>query len=405
MSLLPVSEALRRLLEHAATLPGEQVAIAEAAGRVLATPLLARRTQPPFAASAMDGYAVRAVDLATIPVALKVVGKVAAGHHFSGRLGAGETVRIFTGAPLPEGADAVLIQENTEAIGDDTVRALAAVKPGRHVRSAGLDFSEGERLLDPGRLLDPAALSLAAAGNHASLDVVRRPRVAILATGDELLPPGSEPGPDKIIASNAYGVGAIAAAAGGVSHDLGIVADDRRSITAAINRAIDTGADILVTLGGASVGEHDLVGAALTELGMDLTFWKIAMRPGKPLMVGRLGNVHVLGLPGNPVSSLVCSHVFLVPLVARLAGRRHAQDIREAKLAAALAGNDEREDYLRAAVRQGPDGLEALPFDRQDSSMLKVLAASDGLVIRPPHAPPAAMGETCRVLMLREPQR
>lgn len=403
MALLPVSEALERLLASAHTLGPERVQIGEAAERILASPVSALRTQPPFPASAMDGYAVRADDLKDVPAELTVIGEAPAGHGFSGTVRRGECVRIFTGAPVSEGADAILIQENAETVSPNRISARARVKVGQHVRQAGLDFREGETLLEPGCRLDAAVLSLAAAANHNQLEVVRLPRVAILATGDELLPPGSKPGPDQIIASNSYGVGAIAAKAGAVTIDLGIVPDDRGEISNAIDRARKAEADVIVTLGGASVGDHDLVREVLEANGMSLDFWRIAMRPGKPLMVGRLDSTHVLGLPGNPVSSIVCSHLFLVPLLAKLGGRTHRPDMREARLLTPLRANDEREDYVRARVTKGKDGLEVSAFGKQDSSMLKVLASANGLIVRAAHAVALQVGDTCPVLMLREP--
>ena len=404
MALLAVSKALEQLLGSADVLKSESVPIGDAAGRILAKPIKALRTQPPFPASAMDGYAVRAADLESIPAELNVIGEAPAGHGFSGTVGAGEAVRVFTGAPVPEGADAILIQENAINSGPNRISAQAGVSRGQFVRRAGLDFEQGETLAEPGRVLDAAALSLAAAANHADLDVIRRPLVAILATGDELLPPGSEPGPDQIIASNSYGVAAIAASVGADTVDLGIVPDAKSEISMAVSRALKAGVDVIVTLGGASVGDHDLVRDVLEEKGMTLDFWRIAMRPGKPLMVGRLDGTHILGLPGNPVSSIVCSHLFLVPLLARLGGRRYRRDIRQAAVMTPLCKNDEREDYIRAAVRQGANGLEAHPFAKQDSSMLKVLAASNGLVIRRPHAAAIEAGELCDVMMLRDPE-
>jgi molybdopterin molybdotransferase len=399
--LLSVDAALGRLLADAGPLDRESVPIGEAGGRVLAEPLAALRTQPPFDASAMDGYAVRAEDIAALPARLSVIGAAPAGRRYQGTVGKGQAVRIFTGAPVPDGADAILLQEDARIVGDRVIEALESVARGRHIRPAGLDFAEGEPLLPAGRFLDPAALSLAAAANHASVPVVRRPLVAIIATGDELLPPGSRPGPDQIIASNGYGVAAIARGAGADIFDLGIVADDRNLIAGALHRALDAHADILVTLGGASVGEHDLVREVLTGEGMTLDFWKIAMRPGKPLMFGRIGNTRALGLPGNPVSSMVCAHLFLAPIVARLGGRTHRPDIRDARLASAMAGNDRRRDYVRAVAEETPDGLLARPFDTQDSSMLKTLAAANCLVVREPLAPPAAPGDPCKVLFIR----
>ncbi|WP_311028321.1 molybdopterin molybdotransferase MoeA [Mesorhizobium koreense] len=399
--LLPVDSALELLLAGAAPLAKENVPIGEAAGRVLTEPLAALRTQPPFNASAMDGYAVRTEDIAALPARLKIIGAAQAGKRYPGTVGKGETVRIFTGAPVPDGADAVLLQEDARIVSEGLVEALESVARGRHIRRAGLDFAEGEPLLPAGRVLDPAALSLAAAANHAEVPVVRRPLVAIAATGDELLLPGSHPGPDQIIASNGYGVAAIARDAGAEILDLGIVPDDRKLIAAALRRALAAGAHILVTLGGASVGDHDLVREVLTAEGMTLDFWKIAMRPGKPLMSGRIGQTRVLGLPGNPVSSMVGSHLFLVPLIARLAGRTHRPDVREARLAEAMPENDRRRDYVRAAAEETSEGLLAAPFGIQDSSMLRTLAAANCLIIREPHAPAAAAGDPCRVLFIR----
>ncbi|MBN9037997.1 MAG: molybdopterin molybdotransferase MoeA [Rhizobiales bacterium] len=401
MALLPVDDALRRLLDTASRLPAEAVPVAEAAWRVLATDLRALRTQPPFTASAMDGYAVRAADIAALPAFLDVVAEIPAGTVHHGSIGPGQAARIFTGAPLPDGADTVLLQEDTRAAGPGRVEALEATALGRHVRAAGLDFRDGDLLLRAGRILDPAALSLAAAANHARIDVVCRPLVALLATGDELLPPGSSLGPGQIIASNSYGVAALASADGARTLDLGIAPDRREAIADAVQRARAAGASVIVTLGGASVGDHDLVREVLTGLGMELDFWKIAMRPGKPLMVGRLGDTHVLGLPGNPVSSLVCAHLFLRPLLARLAGREYRPDIRDAILGSGMKANDQRRDYVRAAAFPGSAGLVATPFDTQDSSMLGTLAAANALIIREPHAPAAAQGAPCRVMMIR----
>lgn len=401
MALLPVDEALERLIADARPLPAEPVPLAQAAGRVLAEPIAALRTQPPFDASAMDGYAVRADDIATLPARLKLLGTAAAGHGYAGRVGRGEAVRIFTGAPLPEGADTIVIQENTRAVADDAVDVVEGVARGRHIRACGLDFREGEALLPAGRVLDPAALSLAASANHPALPVVRKPLVAIVATGDELVQPGTTIGPDQIVASNMYGVAAIVEAAGGRVLDLGIVRDRHDAVAGTIRRALGEGADLFVTIGGASVGDHDLVHTVLTDEGMTLDFWKIAMRPGKPLMFGRLGAVRCIGLPGNPVASIVCSHLFVAPLVARLAGRPHRPDIREARLGAPMAANDIRQDYVRARLEETAEGLVATPFDVQDSSMLRTLAESGGLVVRPPFAPAAETGDICRVQMLR----
>ncbi len=401
MSLLPVAEALARLLSGVEPLEPEEVPLDRAAGRVLAASLTALRTQPPFSASAMDGYAVRAGDVAEVPAILRLAGEVAAGQEYGGNLGPGECIRIFTGAPMPRGADAVLIQENAERLADGRVRALAPVTAGRHVRPAGQDFVQGQELLPAGRVLDAAALALAAAANHARLPVIRRPRIAILATGDELVPPGSLPGPGQIVASNSFGIAAIVAGAGGEAIDLGIARDDRQAIAAAIRSGLDDGADAIVTIGGASVGDHDLVGEVLEEVGFARTFHKVAMRPGKPVMSGRMGSRHLLGLPGNPVSAMIAAWIFLEPLVALLGGRPEPARLRTGRLAAAMPANGDRQDYVRARITLNRDGLVATPFDRQDSSLIRVLAEADGLVVRPPHAPAAMPGESCDILLLR----
>jgi molybdopterin molybdotransferase len=399
--LLPVEEAITRLLAGAEPDSAEAVPLAEAAGRVLAEPVKALRTQPPFHASAMDGYAVRAEDVAEVPARLTVTGMAAAGKLFAGTVGRGEAVRIFTGAPVPTGADTIAIQENVRKLGGDAIEVFETVAANRHIRAVGLDFAEGQPLLEKGRVLDAAALSLAASANHPSLPVVRRPLVAIIATGDELLPPGSTPGPDQIIASNAYGVAAIASEAGARVLDLGIAPDRVEAISVLVEKALDAKADVIVTLGGASVGDHDLVHTAMTGLGMELGFWKIAMRPGKPLMFGRLGKTRCVGLPGNPVASLVCSHLFLKPLLAKLGGRPHEARMADAVLGAPMAENDQRQDYVRATIECTANGLVATPFSVQDSSMLKLLADAGGLVVRTPFAPAAKAGDPCRVLLLR----
>jgi len=334
--LISVDEALARILDGAWPLDEEAVPIDAAAGRVLAADLVARRTQPPFDASAMDGYAVRGADVAAIPARLRLLGTAAAGHGFHGAVGPGDAVRIFTGAPMPAGADTVVLQENTTVETEGMVTVTTVTETGRHRRKAGLDFTEGERGLAAGTVLDFRAVSLAAAMNHATVPAVRRPRVAIVSTGDELVPPGGEPGPDQIVASNHVGVAALVARAGGVPLMLGIAGDTLEALAGAVERAETARADILVTLGGASVGDHDLVQTALGAAGMQLDFWRIAMRPGKPLMYGRLGRMRVLGLPGNPVSSLVCGLLFLEPLVAALGGRPSGPPTSEPALLAAV---------------------------------------------------------------------
>ena len=399
--LLPVQDALMRVLSSAPVpLSVERVPLAECRGRTLAEDVAALRTQPPFPASAMDGYAVRAADIAQVPATLKVIGESAAGRRFTGEVKAGESARIFTGAPVPDGADTILIQENTKADGA-TVTALESETLGRYVRRAGLDFSAGDVLLKKGQRLGPAELALAAAMNHPALPVTRRPRVALLATGDELVRPGEEIGPDQIVASNTFAVRAYAENAGADVIDLGIAGDNFAAIEAAIRSARAYGADVLVTLGGASVGDHDLVQTVLAREGMELGFWRIAMRPGKPLMHGQIGDMRILGLPGNPVSAIVCGLLFLVPLVRALSGDPHAGDDRTegAVLASDLPENDSRQDYLRARITGQNDGHPLVEsFTRQDSSMLRILSEAQCLIVREAHAPAAKAGETCRML-------
>lgn len=402
MALLPVADALARILNGVTPLDSETVTIEKAAGRTLAAPLPATRTQPPFPASAMDGYAVRAADVAAVPAILQMIGVSAAGRGFPGEVGAGETVRIFTGAPMPRGADAVVLQEDVEAEGDRIV-ARETTKSGRHVRRAGIDFQQGDVLLDAGRRLDARALGLAAAMGHGVLPVRRKPRVAILATGDELVPPGVAPGPDQIVVSNTYAVASLVAEEGGEPIDLGIATDDFPALERSIRAAQDARADILVTTGGASVGDHDLVQSALKREGMALDFWQIAMRPGKPLMAGALGPMRILGLPGNPVSSYVCSFLFLAPLLRALRGDpRAAEDRSEpALLGAPMPANDKRQEYARATLSRNADGaLIATPVNTQDSSITRLLAHADALLIRAPFEPAAEAGAPCRVIRL-----
>lgn len=400
MALLPVDQALKRLLDDVETLPSESVALADAYDRVLAKPVIALRTQPPFAASAMDGYAVRGVDVAKAPARLKVIGEIAAGHNFAGTVASGEAARIFTGAPLPDGTDTVVIQENVSGLADGRIEIAEPTRSGANVRRAGLDFVAGDTLLEQGHLLGARALSLAASANRSHLDVVRQPVVAIIATGDELLVPGSEPGPGQIISSNAYGVMGSALSVGARALDLGIAADRKEAIAALVKQAVAAKADVIVTMGGASVGDHDLVHGVLTGEGMKLDFWKIAMRPGKPLMFGRLGNIRCIGLPGNPVASLVCSQLFLKPLLARLGGRPFRQNVREGLLGTPMAANDLRQDYVRATLSRQGGALIATPFNVQDSSMLRTMATAGCLIVREPFAPAAEAGTPCRILCL-----
>jgi molybdopterin molybdotransferase len=400
MSLLPVDDAIARITGSVVPLGVEDVPLAEALGRTLAAPLAAKRTQPPFPASAMDGFAVRAVDTERVPAELMIVGVSAAGHGFTGTLGPGEAVRLSTGAPMPEGSDAVLIKENAETNGDKVIAKQPATS-GRHIRQPGLDFREGDNLLAAGRGLGVREVTLAAAMNHATVPVRRKPKVAILATGDELVRPGDVPGPDQIIASNDLGLSAFVELNGGEPCDLGIAVDDAAAISAKIDTALAIPADILVTIGGASVGDHDFVQESLLDKGMKLDFWRIAMRPGKPLMFGTFEQTRVLGLPGNPVSSLVCALLFLKPLISSLLGAPLIDPSEPARLSGGLKENDERQDYLRATLVSGDDDLPvATALSSQDSSGLSALAAADCLIIRPPHAPTGQDGDPCRIIRL-----
>ena len=397
--MISVEEARRRLLAPLAAVGAEQVALSEAVGRVLAEDVAARRTQPPFAVSAMDGYAVRASDVVRVPARLKVVGSVPAGQAYGATVGHGEAVRIFTGAPVPAGADSVVIQEDTERDGD-SVTVREAPPEGHYVRPAGLDFREGDIGLRAGRRLTARDVGLAAAMNRPWLLVRRQPRIAILPTGDEVVMPGDPVGPNQIVSSNGLALSALVRQCGGIPIHLPIAPDDSSALQRIAAGA--AGADFLVTTGGASVGEHDLVRDALGQSGLTLDFWKIAMRPGKPLMVGRYRDTPMLGLPGNPVSTLVCGLLFLKPAIERLLGLAAAEaPPLRARLAVPLAQNDRRQDYLRATLARAADGtLEAHPFPRQDSSMMSLLAHADCLVVRQPQAPAAAAGDSVEVILL-----
>ncbi len=398
MALIPVEEARARILKGVKPLPPEAVKLEQALGRVLAKPLKAVRHQPPFDASAMDGYAVLAADVASTPATLKLIGLSAAGHAFAGRLKPGQCVRIFTGAPVPKGADAVVIQENTEARGQD-ITILQPVKPEQNIRFAGLDFRKGEVLLPSGLRLGARDIGLAAAANAPKLTVRRRPVVALIATGDELVLPGGTPRADQIVSSNSHALAAMAEHLGAEVINLGIVKDDLRATERAIAKAAR--ADILVTTGGASVGDHDYVQEALKNSGVAIDFWKIAMRPGKPFMYGRRRGQHVLGLPGNPVSSLVCARLFLKPLIDALLGLPVGDDLVEARLGASMKENDSRQDYVRATLVEAADGTRtATPFNKQDSSMQRTFREARALIVRPPNAKVAGPGDVVRILRL-----
>jgi molybdopterin molybdotransferase len=400
MALMAVAEALQHVLADARPLPAETVALDEALGRVLTDDVVALRTQPPAALSAMDGYAVRGSDVALAPITLKVIGEVAAGHPFAGKVGPGEAARIFTGGVMPAGSDTVVIQEFTTREAD-SVTIQKETAAGRNVRAEGIDFARDENLLRKGRRLTDRDLMLAAAMNHPRLKVHKRPKVAVLGTGDELVPPGSTPHEGEIVFSNGFALAALARLNGAEVHELGIVRDRVEDIAAAVRHARQLNVDILVTTGGASVGEHDLVQRALAIEGLELSFWRVALRPGRPMMHGRLEGMQVLGVPGNPVSSYVCSFLFLVPLIRTLAGRKDIAHLPEnARLGSDLPANDERADYLRAILQPGPNGSLVTPLAVQDSSLMAPLAKADCLLIREPHAPAAPAGSDCVILKL-----
>jgi molybdopterin molybdotransferase len=397
--MLSVAEALARITAAFAPLPAETVSLAEALGRTMAEDVAARVNQPPVAVSAMDGYAVRATDVADVPARLRVIGEAPAGGAFAGTVGTGEAVRIFTGGPVPAGADAIVIQEDTERDGE-VVLVKATAKTGAFVRPAGLDFRTGDVGIAAGRMLGARDIGLAAAMNHPWLRVRRRPRIAILATGDEVVLPGDPMGATQIVSSNGFSLAAFVQACGGQPVHLGIAGDNRAALADLLSAA--RGNDLVVTSGGVSVGDHDLVGHVLGEQGMKLDFWKIAMRPGKPLLFGRVGETPVLGLPGNPVSALVCATLFLRPAMGVMLGQGEAGTANEtAVLGADLPANDRRQDYLRARVSVDSAGRRcAIPFPRQDSSMLATLAHADCLIVRAPEAAPAKAGEIVEIVPL-----
>jgi len=397
---LTVEDALERILAHAEPITDtEDVPLFDAQDRVLAKPVSAKLTQPPFTASAMDGYAVRAADVGALPATLRVIGESAAGHAFGRAINPGEAVRIFTGAPLPPQADAIVIQENTKRDGD-LVHVVDGKPDDEHVRPMGGDFAAGDMLIDANRIVNARTITLAAAGGHASLTVRRRPVVALLATGDELVLPGETPRADQIVCSNPFGIAAMVRQAGGEPRFLGIARDNPADLKAQLERGRH--ADIIVTIGGASVGDHDLVGPVLTDMGLSLAFWKIAMRPGKPLMFGRLGDQRVIGLPGNPVSSLICTRVFLVPLIRALLGLVR-DDVRALKATTTveLERNGPRAHYMRGKLGRAADGSTTVtPVRSQDSSLLTPLAAADCLIVRPINAAVVAAGGSVTVLPL-----
>lgn len=395
--MISVEEAERRITGAFAQLSSETVSIIKASGRVLAKDAVAKITQPPFDVSSMDGYAVRAADVATIPTELKIIGDAPAGRPFKGSVGAGETVRIYTGAVIPQGADTIVIQENTEP-GGERVKIKSAAEKGRHIRRAGLDFREGETLIPRGRRLTARDVTLLAAGDLSDVTVTRKPRIAIVATGDELSRPGEKRAAGGIVASSNYGIAALVEKWGGEAVDLGILPDRPEAFATLPKAAKDC--DLIITLGGASVGDHDLVQSALGPHGFVLDFWKIAMRPGKPLIFGRLNKTPLLGLPGNPVSAFVCSILFLRPAMAAMAGETYRPVLMKARLATALRANDTRQDYIRAEIVRRGGELIAEPLPIQDSSMQRALAQAGCLIVRPPNAAEAAPGETVDIIAL-----
>jgi molybdopterin molybdotransferase len=397
--MLTVRDAHARVIAAFEALPSELVSVADAAGRVLATPPAARLTQPPSDLSAMDGYAMRAADVPTVPTTLEVVGQAPAGGSYDNVLMAGQAVRIFTGGPLPRGADAIVIQEDTKADGDK-ITIIEAPTLGRHIRKAGLDFKTGDTLFKTGQLLTTRDVALAAAMNQPWLSVHRKPRVAILSTGDELVMPGEPVGRNQIVSSSGVAVAALVRAWGGEPTLFDIARDDAKLIQDRI--AAGAQHDLLVTLGGASVGDHDLVQGALKAQGFALDFWKIAMRPGKPLMFAAKERARVLGLPGNPVSTMVCALLFLKPALERMLGQPgELVATRPALVAVDLKANDQREDYVRARLSPGADGAVTVePHKVQDSSMLSVLAWANGLLVRPAHDPARKAGDIVQVIDL-----
>ncbi|WP_138470165.1 gephyrin-like molybdotransferase Glp [Poseidonocella sp. HB161398] len=391
--MISVAEALDRIFALAAPVGRETVGLRQAAGRVLAEPAVARRTQPPFAASAMDGYAIRGAELA-IGAGFEVVGESAAGGSYPGTLAPGEAVRIFTGAPVPAGADHVVIQEDTRREGS-RITLAEGLGDGANIRPAGGDFSEGDEMLAPGRRLGPAEIALLAAMNIPQVAVYRRPDVALICTGDELVMPGETPGPSQIVTSNAFGLAAMFEAAGASARILPIARDTAESLEQCLDLAAE--ADLVVTCGGASVGEHDIVADVARARGMALEFHKVAMRPGKPLMAGRMGGVPMVGLPGNPVSAMVCGRIFVVPMLEAMTGRTARPAARATiRLAAPIPANGPREHYMRATL--GPEGIALLPS--QDSSLLGILAQADALLVRPPSDPARDTGASVEYIAL-----
>jgi molybdopterin molybdotransferase len=398
MTLMPVETAREIILKGVGPLSIETIPLANALGRILAKSVAAKRNQPPFAASAMDGYAIKHSDTSTLPVSLKIIGTSAAGHGFNGTLRPGTAVRILTGAPLPKGSDTVVIQENTTRKGD-ILHVSENTPMGKNIRRAGLDFARGDILVPKNAKLSPRDIGLLAAGNAAVVKVFRRPKVVLFTTGDELVLPGERPRADQIVSSNSHAIAAMLQAFSVEVLNLGIVKDNLSATISAIKRGL--GADVLLTTGGASVGDHDYVQEAFKACGIKIGFWKIALRPGKPFMYGRKGKTHVMGLPGNPVSALVTTRIFLKPLLNAFANLPTQEPATMAVLRGTLPANDQRQDYMRAILHTAVDGRRTVtPFATQDSSMQRTLQSSQALIIRPPGAILAQDGDTVPVLLL-----
>lgn len=397
--MLSVEEAVDRVSAAFKRLACESVPIHEASGRVLGDDAAAKTDQPPASMSAMDGYALRAEDVDATPKDFVVIGEAPAGNPYVGTVSKNEAVRIFTGGVVPDGADSIVIQEDTEK-SDNKVLIKEAPKPGQHVRLRGLDFSNGETLLRKGHRLSARDIALLAAADFATLNVITKPRIGLVATGDELSRPGTARGPGGIVASSTYALAAFSEKWGGTALDLGILPDNVEAFAALPAATNDV--DLIVTQGGASVGDHDLVQRALKPLGFELDFWKIAMRPGKPLIFGRLNDTPLLGLPGNPVSAMVCAILFLRPAIAAMLGMEYAPTMTKARLRTALKANGARQNYIRTQIISREGVLTAEPFALQDSAMQKIFSRSDGLIVRPPGAPAVAAGAEVDVLMLDE---
>tara|TARA_Y100001934_G_scaffold283404_1_gene402954 strand:+ start:1531 stop:2754 length:1224 start_codon:yes stop_codon:yes gene_type:complete len=403
--MISVKSALERISNSCELLPAETISLENSLGRVLAKDALARRTHPPFPVSAMDGYALRAEDVNKVPVKIKVVGEIPAGKNFPKKINAGEAVRIFTGARVPIGANCIVIQENTSKMSSaDYVTVNLTADQGDYIRPAGLDFKNGEKLLHKGDWVNPRSLGLLAAMNIPWLSVVRKPNVAILSNGNEIVLPGEQIGENQIISSNGSALAAAISNFGANSIQIGIADDDPKSIAEAIEAS--KGADLLITTGGASVGDHDFMKSALELAGFNFEFWKVAIRPGKPIMFGKSYDKIVIGLPGNPVSALICAQIFVLPAIKAMLGVKchYSREFSSAHLLSPLKANDERQDYLRArlTISEG-EFLKVEPFDKQDSSMISNLAQSDCLIIREPNAPSAKIGDLVKVLRLDQP--